>query len=128
MKQPRIIQRLLSLSLVGLLLLTATVGRGWQTLPAPAKKAVATSETAPKAEKPAKSETPETTIDAADFQAVVTPAASFDFGQSVFLWPAPAVLFLLLLSVPLLRRVQIPYYFFAYFQHVFGHHIAPNAP
>lgn len=130
MKQPRVIQRLSSLLLAVLLLFTAAWGPAGladrQSAPTPkaATKGV-------KANKPASSsKSDETRVKAAGFEAVVTPAVTVHdgAGQTAFLLPAPTLLILLLLSVPLLRRFGLPHYYFAYFRHVFGHAIAPNAP
>ncbi len=125
MKPLRPAYRFLSLFLAGLLLLTA-VGHS-QRERVLVKKVVS----AHKATKPGKTATPkpaEATVSAAQFEAVVTAAASFDFGPMELLIPAPAVLYLLRLPAPWLPRRQTPHYFFAYFRHVFGHFIAPNAP
>ncbi len=70
----------------------------------------------------------EAKIQAASFEAVVTPASSFDFTQAIYLLPAPVFVFLLLVAASLLRIFTIPYFYFSYFRHVFGHFIAPNAP
>ncbi|MBD2752102.1 hypothetical protein IC230_04305 [Spirosoma sp. BT704] len=68
-------------------------------------------------------------LSTAQFEAVVTPAVQLgDSGQTAFLLPAPTLLILLLLSTPLLRHFTIPHFYFSYFKHVFGHHIATNAP
>ena len=70
----------------------------------------------------------ETKVQAASLIAVVTPAASFDFIQTAYLLPPPVLVLLWLAVVPLLRIFTIPYFYFSYFRHVFGHYIAPNAP
>jgi hypothetical protein len=136
MKQPRVIQRLSSLMLASLLLFTAVWGPGSlvheRTLLAnkashPGSNA---AESAPKATKPVKAtDSHEAQLSTAQFEAVVTPAIQIGgSSQTAFLLPAPTLLILLLLSVPLLRHFTLPHYFFSYFQHVFGHAIAPNAP
>ncbi len=127
MKQPRVIQRLSSLLLATLLLFTAVWGQGGlvheQALPT--KKVVEQA----KSGKAKESHAPDAQLSAAQFEAVVTPAVQLgDSGQTAFLLPAPTLLILLLLSVPLLRHFALPHYFFSYFRHVFGHAIAPNAP
>ena len=128
MKQPRVIQRLSSLSLAVLLLFTAVWGPGGlaRQQASPVKKVVAEpGQTGKATDAPAD----ETELRAASFEAVVTPAFEMgDSGQTFFLLPAPALLILMLLSVPLLRHFTLPHYFFSYFRHVFGHAIAPNAP
>lgn len=70
----------------------------------------------------------ETKVQATSLIAVVTPAVSFDFIQTAYLLPPPVLVLLLLAVVPLLRIFTIPYFYFSYFRHVFGHYIAPNAP
>ena len=68
-------------------------------------------------------------LSTAQFEAVVTPAVQLgDSGQSAFLLPAPTLIILLLLSVALLHYFTLPHFYFSYFRHVFGHHIATNAP
>lgn len=68
-------------------------------------------------------------ISAATFEAVVTPATSFDFGQSIWLLPPPVMAVLLLLATVTVRlSFTDPYFYFSYFRNVFGHFIAPNAP
>lgn len=127
MKQPRVIQRLSSLMLATLLLFTAVWGHGnvTQARVAVAHKAVAEQAKSGKAaEAPASAK-----VSTAQFEAVVTPAIQLgESGQSAFLLPAPTLLILLLLSVPLLRFFTLPHFYFSYFRHVFGHHIATNAP
>ncbi|QHV98171.1 hypothetical protein [Spirosoma endbachense] len=128
MKQPRVIQRLSSLLLASLLLFTAVWGRGGlvnhQTLAT--TKAVAQ---ASKAGKTTDSHSSDVQLSAAQFEAVVTPAITLDGGsQTAFLLPAPTLVILLLLSVPLLRHFTLPHFYFSYFKFVFGHHIATNAP
>ena len=126
MKQPRVIQRLSSLLLATLLLFTAVYGqsRVIQAKASDAQKAVA---------KHVKTDEPAHSTDAqlheAQFEAVVAPAIVLgDSGQATFLLPAPALIIFLLLNVVLLRHFTLPHFYFAYFRHVFGHHIATNAP
>ncbi len=126
MKQPRVIQRFSSLMLASLLLFMAVWGYGslaqQQTLAA--KKAVAKHARSGKADS-----SQETQLSTAQFDAVVTPAVQLgDSGQSAFLLPVPTLVILLLLSVALLRHFTLPHFYFSYFRHVFGHHIATNAP
>jgi hypothetical protein len=129
MTQSRSITRFVSLFLAGLLLLTATVGpSNGRTVPV--KTAVATQKTAKsgKATKTTPPKPPTATVSEAGFEGLITSAASFDFGPLVLLLPASMTMAWLRLSVPRLPRRQTPHYFFAYFRHVFGHFIAPNAP
>jgi len=71
----------------------------------------------------------ETQINTAAFEAVVTPATSFDFGETVWLLPPPVMAVLLLLAAVTVRLiVSEPYFYFSFFRNVFGHFIAPNAP
>ncbi|CCH56480.1 hypothetical protein BN8_05820 [Fibrisoma limi BUZ 3] len=123
MKQPRVIQRLSSLLLATFLLFTAVWGQGG-LMAQHAMSAKAVKEQ----QKATDSHTSDAQLTTASFEAVVTPAISFDFNQTAFLLPAPTLLILLLLSVPLLRYFTIPHYYFSFFRHVFGHHIATNAP
>jgi hypothetical protein len=128
MKQPRVIQRLSSLLLATLLLFTAvwgTSGIGHKKA-LTAKKPVAEQT---KSGKAADSQSKDAQLSAAQFEAVVTPAVQLgESGQTAFLLPAPTLIILLLLSTPLLRQFTIPHFYFSYFKHVFGHHIATNAP
>jgi hypothetical protein len=127
MKQPRIIRRLSSLLLATLLLYTAVWGHGGLVHSYPAKKEASTQQA--KSGKATDSHSSDAQLSATQFEAVVTPATTFDVGgQTAFLLPAPTLVILLLLSTPLLRHFTIPHYFFSYFRHVFGHAIAPNAP
>ena len=123
MKKTRVIQRFSSLMLATLLLFTAVWGYGNVTPVKPLTVQKAATEHA----KPGKST--EAQVSTAQFEAVVTPAIQLgDSGQSAFLLPAPTLVILLLLSVVLLRHFTLPHFYFSYFQHVFGHHIATNAP
>lgn len=128
MKQPRVIQRLSSLVLATLLLFTAVWGYSniEQQKTLAAKKAVA-EQTKPGKTSGQDSKNPQ--LSTAQFEAVVTPAVQLgDSGQTAFLLPAPTLIILLLLSIPLLRHFTLPHFYFSYFKHVFGHHIATNAP
>ncbi|GAB3987517.1 hypothetical protein GCM10028807_07930 [Spirosoma daeguense] len=127
MKQPRIIQRLSSLLLATLLLFTAVWSHGaMKENVLTAKKAVAQQTQSGKS---TNHDDNNAQLSAAQFEAVVTPAIQLgDSGQTAFLLPAPALVILLLLSVPLLRHFTLPHFYFSFFRHVFGHHIATNAP
>ncbi|GAB3708749.1 hypothetical protein GCM10027592_44260 [Spirosoma flavus] len=126
MKQPRVIQRLSSLMLATLLLFTAVWSQHSASEKALlAKKAVAEQSKSGKSADHAN----DAQLSTAQFEAVVTPAIQLgDSGQTAFLLPAPTLVILLLLSVPLLRHFTLPHFYFSYFRHVFGHHIATNAP
>ena len=127
MKQPRVIQRFSSLMLATLLLFTAVWGNSntAQANALAAKKAVGEQAKSGKStHSPSDAQ-----LSAAQFEAVVTPALKVgDSGQSAFLLPTPTLIILLLLSVALLRHFTLPHFYFSYFRHVFGHHIATNAP
>lgn len=127
MKQPRLIQRVSSLTLAVLLLVTAMWGPA-----ALVNKRNATQKSVAgfvKAQKAAESEKATAQLSAKSMEAVVAPAVQLgDSGQTAFLLPAPMLTILLLLSVPLLRHFTLPHFYFSFFQHVFGHHIATNAP
>ncbi len=125
MKQPRLVQRLSSLILATLLLFMAIWGHNVsQHKTLTASKAVAEQAKSGKA-----ANSNETQLSVAQFEAVVTPAMQLgDSGQSTFLLPAPTLIIFLLLSVALLSYFTLPHFYFSYFRHVFGHHIATNAP
>lgn len=127
MKQPRLIQRVSSLTLAVLLLVTAMWGpTALVNKRGTAQKAVAGFI---KAQKATESEKATAQLSAKSLEAVVAPAVQLgDSGQTAFLLPAPMLTILLLLSVPLLRHFTLPHFYFSFFQHVFGHHIATNAP
>ncbi len=123
MKQTHLVVRLSSLCLASLLLFTAVWGRVGTAAHEPVRKATASQKGTKSAQTPAQA-----TLSTAQFEAVVTPATIFDFAQTAYLLPPPILTLFLLLIAPLLRRQVIPYHYFGYFRHVFGHHIAPNAP
>lgn len=124
MKEKRVILfRWVSLSLVSVLLFLAAGGHALNH--AHVKTATAKTEKAAKSGKPTPAEAQ---LNAAPTDAVVTPATSFDFGQSIFLIPQPLIVLFLLLAVAILRQFTLPHYYFSYLRHVFGHYIAPNAP
>lgn len=124
MKKRRVILfRWVSLSLVAVLLFLAAGGHALTHVIAPVTPAKTE-----KVAKPTKSTPVEAQLGTTPTDAVVTPAISFDFGQSIFLIPQPIVLLFLLLAVAILRQFTLPHYFFSYLRHVFGHYIAPNAP
>lgn len=134
MKRQRIILvRSVSLALAGFLLFLA--GWGHTSIMAgkagdvPVEKA-ATAQKAGKIASANQTDAPaETQLSAASFEAVVTPATSFDFGETVWLLPPPVMAVLLLLAAVTVRFVvSEPYFYFSYFRHIFGHFIAPNAP
>ncbi|MGA0556399.1 hypothetical protein ACO2Q8_07105 [Larkinella sp. VNQ87] len=123
-QQPKDLIRLMSLFLTGLLLLVASGGLSWLSVEQlPAKQTV---QSAAKNEKKAK-DTQQATVQAASFDAVVTPALTFGFSQPVYLLPPP-VLFFVLKQTVIPRFFEIPYFYFSFFRYVFGHHIAINAP
>lgn len=124
MKQTSSISRLFSLFLTGVLLFLAAGGSSWVAA-SPVTKLSAQAQKAP--DKKAESKA-ETVVKASTLEAVVTPAAAFNFGQTVFLLPPPSVLIISIEQPALPRLADIPYYFFSYFCHVFGNHIATNAP
>lgn len=113
------------------MLLVAVAGQSWSVV-SPAAKEAATAQTGQKnaatKDNSANKATDEpTTVSALSLHAVVTSALSFDFTQSFFLLPQAYLSHFETKSIiPLAARV--PYYYFSYFRHLFGHHIAPNAP
>ncbi|TAE31458.1 MAG: hypothetical protein EAZ91_07690 [Cytophagales bacterium] len=130
MKRQRVIWvRSVSLLLAGLLLFLAGWGRTALANETAGKAAMHKAVTAPKTDKSQADAPAETQLSAAQFDAVVTPATSFDFGETIWLLPPPVMAVLLLLAaVTVLIRFSEPYFYFSYFRHVFGHFIAPNAP
>jgi hypothetical protein len=129
MKQPRVIQRLSSLTLAVLLLFTAVWGHDGMVQQQATKKADKAVAGQAKSTKTDGSQSTDAQLSATQFEAVVMPAPTVGGGtQTAFLLPLPTLMILLLLSVPLLRHFTFPHYFFSYLQYVFGHAIAPNAP
>ena len=123
MKPTHAFHRFLTLALAGLLLLLH--GSGGQLVRGGVPMQPAASQTAKKAQKATGHEA---VVKAATDEAVVASALSFDFSQVTYLLPLPCVRFLAL-NPPLLRRIHdVPYFYFSYLRHVFGHAIAPNAP
>jgi len=124
MKSSRnILVRWSSLLLASLMLFLAGYSHELSSAPTASAKGDAAHKTEKKAGTPV-----EANIQAAAFEAVVTPANSFDFAQTAYLLPAPVLVLLLLIGASLLKTFTIPYFYFSYFRHVFGHFIAPNAP
>lgn len=108
-----------------MMLLVAVAGKSWTLASLPVEK--------DKSEQSGKKTTDNSTKDAPatvselSLHAVVTPALSFDFTQSLFVLPQNSLYhFEEKTAVPLAARTS--YYYFSYFRHVFGHHIAPNGP
>ncbi|MCY7357690.1 MAG: hypothetical protein LH609_09495 [Rudanella sp.] len=139
MKRQRIVLvRSVSLALVGLLLFLAGWGHTSMGAEPVGKTPVQKTGTAQKAGKTApgvvrhsdRTDAPaDNQVSMASFEAVVTPATSFDFGETVWLLPPPVMAVLLLLAAVTIRFVvSEPYFYFSYFRNVFGHFIAPNAP
>ena len=126
MKQPRVVQRFSGLVLATLLLFMAVWGHSNVTQ----QKALVAKKAAAEQTKSGRATTPkDAQLSEAQFEAVVTPVTQLgDSGQTAFLLPAPTLLILRLLSVPILRHFTLPHFYFSYFRHVFGHHIATNAP
>ncbi len=129
MKRQRIVLvRSVSLALAGLLLFLAGWGNISMGQETAAKTPVQKTSTAQKAGKTTDAPT-DAQVSTASFEAVVTPATSFDFGETVWLLPPPVMAVLLLLAAVTVRFVVTePYFYFSYFRNVFGHFIAPNAP
>ncbi len=107
------------------MLLVTVAGQSWTMDSLPAEKG--------KIEQGDKKTTDNSTKDAPatvselSLHAVVTPALSFDFTQSWFVLPQTFLYhFEEKIAIPLAARTS--YYYFSYFRHVFGHHIAPNGP
>ncbi|WP_229375801.1 hypothetical protein [Fibrella aquatilis] len=123
MTSPTLSYRSLLLFLTGLLLFVNGGGASvWRS-----NVAVAQAVAAKKAGKSAESKS-DVIIKAASFEAVVAPGHSFDFSHVAYLLPAPIWRFLHLHRPILRRHFEVPYFYFSYLRHVFGHFIAPNAP
>lgn len=106
--------------LAALMLFVAVAGKSWT--------ASSNSVEKDKTEQTTKnSGDPSATVSELSFHAVVTPAITFGFAQVFFILPH-AFQYNLLEKVAVPLACRIPFYYFSYFQHVFGHHIAPNAP
>lgn len=106
--------------MAALMLLVAVAGKSWSVS--------SISEVKEKTEQTTnKTSDDSASLSELSLHAVVIPAVSFDFEKALFVLP---YLFQYSvqqkIAVPLACR--IPFYYFSYFQHVFGHHIAPNAP
>ena len=115
--------RVMSLFLTGLLLLVASGGPSWVSVKElPAGQTVQTQESEKKA-----ADAQQVIVQATSFDAVVTPAHTFGFSQTVYLLPPP-VLFFGLKQTVISRHFETPYFYFSFFRYVFGHHIAINAP
>lgn len=106
--------------LAALMLLVAIAGKSWSASSASNVKDKTEQATDRTADESA-------TLSELSLHAVVTPAVSFDFQKALFVLP---YLFQFSVqekvAVPLSCRT--PFYYFSYFQHIFGHFIAPNAP
>lgn len=107
------------------MLLVAVAGKSWSVATPPVQKEQ-TEQSAKKSKKDSAADG-STTVSELSLHAVVTPALSFDFAQSWFALPNTFVYhFKEKAAVSLAARTS--FYYFSYFCHVFGHHIAPNAP
>ena len=107
------------------MLLVAVAGKSWSVAIPPVQKDT-TEQSAEKAKKGSTTDGT-TTVSELSLHAVVTPALSFDFTQSLFVLPHTFLFHLKeKIDIPLAARTS--FYYFSYFRHVFGHHIAPNAP
>lgn len=118
------IQQLMSLLLACMLLIAAVGGKSYLDY-SPIKKEVAQKSAASKSAKQDTSD--EAKVSALELNAVVTPAASFDFSQHFY--------FVLPVVWHFIERVLLPcsyteasHHYFSYLKKVFCHHIAINAP
>ena len=116
----RHISKILSSLLAALVLLVAVAGKSWTVPSLPVEK--------DKTEQSSKKATEEApTVSELSLHAVVTPAVSFDFDKSLFV-VAHVLSYSIEDNIKVPPLWKTPFYYFSYFQHVFGHHIAPNAP
>ena len=107
------------------MLLVAVAGKSWSVASLPFEKDKTEQSSKKVTDGSAADDT--TTVSELSLHAVVTPALSFDFAQSLFALPHPFLYhFKEKVAIPLAARTS--FYYFSYFRHVFGHHIAPNAP
>lgn len=117
--------KILSSLLAALMLLVAVAGKSWSVASPPVEKDKSEQSAKKATDRSATDDT--TTVGELSLHAVVTPALSFDFAQSLFVLPHAFLYhFKEKVAIPLAART--PFYYFSYFRHVFGHHIAPNAP
>jgi hypothetical protein len=121
MKKLSLTNRGISLLLSVLLLITSVAAKS-HVLPKKDFKKNTSEQSSSK--KTAKDEPP--TIQALTLDAVVAPAVSFEFSQDFYFLPAPVWFLITTVSLP--KQSETFYYFFSFFRHVFGHHIAINAP
>ncbi len=107
------------------MLLVAVAGKSW-SVASPSVQKGQTEQSADKAKKGSATDDA-ATVSELSLHAVVTPALSFDFTKSLFVASHTFLYhFEEKVAIPLAARTS--FYFFSYFRHVFGHHIAPNAP
>lgn len=107
------------------MLLVAVAGKSWSVVSLPVGKDKTEQSSKKTADRSATDGS--TTVSELSLHAVVTPALSFDFAQSLFVPPQTSpYLFKEKTAVPLAGHTS--FYYFAYFRKIFGHHIAPNAP
>ncbi|MEZ4900757.1 MAG: hypothetical protein R2822_02885 [Spirosomataceae bacterium] len=122
MKQKRLHTRFITSALALLLLLAATAGKSLTFHVNTTSKEVIEQLSK---EKKANDERP--VVQEMSLDAVVAPAITFDFAQTFYFLPPVFGLELPFVST-VLKRFDIFYYFFSFFQNVFGHFIAINAP
>ncbi|GHB88555.1 hypothetical protein [Persicitalea jodogahamensis] len=122
--------RVISSLLAAMMLMVAIAGKSWTVASSPVEKEKTEhlgrkAKSDPATDDSAKGHA--ATVSELSLHAVVTPALSFDFTQSLFALPQNFIYhFEERVAVPLAARTS--YYYFSYFRHVFGHHIAPNGP
>ncbi len=108
-----------------MMLLVAVAGKSWSVASLPVEKEKA--EQSSSKDTSEKSTDDKATVSELSLHAVVIPALSFDFTQSWFVLPQVFLhRFEEKSAIHLAARTS--YYYFSYFRHVFGHHIAPNGP
>ena len=107
------------------MLLVAVAGKSWSGASLPVEKDKSEQSSKKATDDSAADDT--TTVSELSLHAVVTPALSFDFAKSLFVLPR-AFLYQFKEKVALPLAACTSFYYFSYFRHVFGHHIAPNGP
>jgi hypothetical protein len=107
------------------MLMAAVVGKSWSVAALPVEKGKSEQSSKKTTDGSATDDT--TTVSELSLHAVVTPALSFDFTQSLFVLPH-AFLYHFEEKAAISLAARTSFYYFSYFRHVFGHHIAPNGP
>lgn len=119
MKKRRVISHLLSVSMLFVVLFSSIVSSGMPIQQVEIAKS--------KAEQKKKEDkkTDQTTVSELSITGIM-PSHAFDFGHDAILIPAPRVIFLV--AKETLSIITKPLFRISYFEKLFEHHIAINAP